>query len=47
MIESLFMRAQTDRSKTGDLKAILDEHGLFQAWEDRFLDLFRAGDEMD
>jgi uncharacterized protein len=40
-VEALFADAQTDRSRTGELKQLLDQHGLFPRYEDRFLDLFR------
>ena len=40
-IESLFSAATRDRTKALELKAILDEHGVFKAYEDRFLDLFK------
>lgn len=40
-IEALFGQAATDRSKAFELKRVLDQMGLFAAYEDRFLDLFR------
>ncbi len=40
LIESLFLRAEQDRSRALELKKTLDEHGAFSAYEDRFLDLF-------
>lgn len=42
-IEALFEIAGADREKALELKALLDEHGLFREYEDRFLDLFRRG----
>jgi hypothetical protein len=42
-IESLFTLARGDREKALELKAELDRHGLFRAYEDRFLDLFKQG----
>ncbi len=42
-IESLFEVAGSDRAKALELKALLDRHGLFPEYEDRFLDLFRHG----
>jgi len=39
-IEGLFEEAQRDRSKAGLLKQELDRWGLFELYEDRFLDLF-------
>lgn len=39
-IEALFRAARADRRRAYELKALLDEHGLFRAHEDRFLDLF-------
>ena len=38
--EFLFDAASQDISKAGDLKEELDQWGLFQEYEDRFLDLF-------
>ena len=40
-IESLFEAAQRDRDRVGDLKRELDQLGVFDEYEDRFLDLFR------
>lgn len=40
-IEEQFAAARHDRSRAAALKALLDEHGLFRRYEDRFLDLFR------
>lgn len=42
-IEELFTAAERDRAQTMNLKAELDRLGLFQEFEDRFLDLFRKG----
>ncbi len=39
-IEQLFDRARRDRTKASALKAELDAWGLFNEYEDRFLDLF-------
>jgi len=44
-IEELFGEASSDRSKVDALKAELDRLGLFQEYQDRFLDLFRKGDQ--
>jgi len=43
-IERLFDAAQHDRSKASRLKAELDRLGVFEKYEDRFLDLFRRGE---
>lgn len=40
MIEYMFEAASKDISKASELKAELDKWGLFQEYEDRFLDLF-------
>lgn len=40
-IERLFAEAAEDRSRSGRLKAELDRLGVFEQYEDRFLDLFR------
>lgn len=40
-IEGLFAQARENRSKALELKAELDRQGLFKAYEDRFLDLFK------
>ncbi len=40
-IEALFEQAAADRSKALELKAVLDRHGVFGRYEDRFLDLFK------
>ena len=42
-LESLFDEVRTDRARAGELKQLLDRHGLFRRYEDRFLDLFRPG----
>jgi hypothetical protein len=43
-IESLFQEAGSDRSKAIRLKAELDRLGVFDRFEDRFLDLFKQGE---
>ncbi len=40
-IEDLFDAARRDRGTVPQLKAVLDRLGLFEVYEDRFLDLFR------
>jgi uncharacterized protein len=40
-IETLFTQAARQRSKTFELKRLLDRLGVFDLYEDRFLDLFR------
>jgi proteasome assembly chaperone (PAC2) family protein len=42
-IEELFAAASTDRRRGVELKRLLDEHGVFDRYEDRFLDIFRRG----
>ena len=42
-IEKLFKEAQADRNRALALKAELDRLGVFDLYEDRFLDLFREG----
>lgn len=42
-IENLFKQAAKDRSKAIELKAELDKWGIFEEYEDRFLDLFKKG----
>lgn len=42
-IEHLFREARWDRSKRGELERELKRWGLFEEYEDRFLDLFRNG----
>jgi hypothetical protein len=44
-LERLFRQAERDRSKITDLKVELDRSGLFQEYEDRFLNLFRKGNQ--
>ncbi|MCW8137807.1 MAG: PAC2 family protein [Planctomycetota bacterium] len=39
-IEELFLEAAQDRGRALELKALLDEHQAFKAYEDRFLNLF-------
>ncbi|MEY2981982.1 MAG: hypothetical protein RL562_2209 [Planctomycetota bacterium] len=41
-IEALFEAAGADRSRAAELKQVLDAHGVFREYEDRFLDLFRT-----
>lgn len=43
-IEQLFEQAQADRSKAYELKGELDRLGVFEQYEDRFLDLFKKRD---
>ncbi|HMN39314.1 MAG TPA: PAC2 family protein [Phycisphaerales bacterium] len=43
-IEALFEAARKDRSRSVALKKALDTHGVFKAYEDRFLDLFKQTD---
>lgn len=43
-IEKLFEEARHDRSKVFELKAELDKWGLFERYQDRFLDLFKKKD---
>lgn len=43
-VERLFAEAARDRSKATELKRELDRLGVFQEYENRFLDLFRQGD---
>ncbi len=40
-IERLFQEAKIDKSKAYELKRELDKWGLFEKYEDRFLDLFK------
>jgi proteasome assembly chaperone (PAC2) family protein len=40
-IEQLFDRARENRSKAYELKGVLDRLGVFDLYEDRFLDLFK------
>lgn len=40
-IEQLFAEARNDRSRAYELKQELDRQGLFDEYEDRFLDLFK------
>lgn len=42
LIERLFKQAELDRSKAYELKRELDRLGVFQEFEDRFLDLFKT-----
>lgn len=43
-IESLFQEALEDRGQAMRLKAELDRLGVFEQYEDRFLDLFKSGE---
>jgi hypothetical protein len=43
-IEHLFQQARQDRSKAHELKKELDRLGVFEQYEDRFLDLFKKAD---
>lgn len=43
-VESLFRAAAQDRNKAFELKAELDRLGVFQQYEDRFLDLFKRAE---
>jgi proteasome assembly chaperone (PAC2) family protein len=40
-LEELFLKAVGDREQALKLKALLDQHGVFKDFEDRFLNLFR------
>lgn len=42
-IEGLFEEAKANREKAMELKRELDKWGLFEMYEDRFLDLFKKG----
>ncbi len=44
-IEALFKQTEQDRSKVGELKAELDRLDLFKEYEDRFLGLFKKGNQ--
>lgn len=46
-IESLFHEAEKDRAKAFELKGELDRLGIFDRYEDRFLDLFKKADGGD
>jgi hypothetical protein len=43
-IEVLFERASEDRGRAFELKAMLDRYGVFEQYEDRFLDLFKKAE---
>ena len=43
-IESLFIEAEKDRSQAYELKSELDRLGVFDEFEDRFLDLFKRSE---
>lgn len=40
-VEAMFEEVRADRDRATELKDLLDVHGLFPRYEDRFLDLFR------
>lgn len=42
-LEALFQEARLDRSRATQLKQELDRLGVFERFEDRFLDLFKRG----
>ncbi len=44
-IERLFQEARDNRQKAMELKSELDEWGLYELYEDRFLDLFKENGE--
>lgn len=44
-IEIMFGQAAKDRSKAYELKSELDRRGVFEEFENRFLDLFKSGDQ--
>ncbi len=44
-LERMFRQAERDRSKVTDLKGELDRSGMFPQYEDRFLNLFRKGNQ--
>jgi len=44
-IEQLFKQTEQDRSKVSELKAELDRLDLFKEYEDRFLGLFKKGNQ--
>ena len=46
-IESLFAQGARQRPKTFELKRLLDRLGVFEIYEDRFLNLFRHTPERD
>ena len=43
-LEVLFRQAKQDRAKALELKAELDQMGVFKRYEDRFLDLFKQAE---
>lgn len=47
LIEALFLSAEQDRSRALELKQLLDKHGAFRQYEDRFLDLFKRPSDGD
>jgi hypothetical protein len=44
-IEQLFKQTERDRSTVAELKAELDRLDLFKEYEDRFLGLFKKGNQ--
>lgn len=44
-IEQLFVAAQNDLTKAGELKVELDKWNVYKEYEDRFLDLFRKSQD--
>ena len=44
-IEKLFKQTELDKSKVNELKAELDKLDLFKEYEDRFLGLFKKGNQ--
>lgn len=46
-VEQLFMLARKDRTAAYELKRELDRLGIYQKYENRFLDLFRKGEKAD
>jgi len=44
-IEQLFHDASHDRTRAYELKRLLDDLGVFETYEDRFLDLFRPAED--
>jgi hypothetical protein len=46
-IEQLFAEVERDRSRAAELKAFLDRWGVFDKYENRFLDIFSDGDDLE
>ncbi len=46
-IEKLFREAKSDISKSSYIKAELDRWNVYREYEDRFLDLFKSGEDKD